>query len=398
MPGIQLSEPTPATTQGWRPFALGFRPFFLSAGLSALLLMGVWLILWHAGFSAEWYYGRIGWHTHEMLFGFAVAVVAGFLLTAVPNWTGVATPIGGWLAALAGVWLAGRLLPWFPATPPLLLALVDLAFLPLLLLALLRPLWRGRNRVNLVFIGLIGLMILANLLIHGDALGYWSEGAWRGTQLMLDSLLLILVFVAGRVMPFFVERAVVGATPRIYKPLEWAGYTLFGALIVAHLLAVSPKVAAILALLLGVVQAVRLANWWHPGILRIPILWVLFAGYLWLVLGLLALAAAHWGWLPRTSANHLLTVGAVGILTLGMMARVGLGHTGRTMRSATGMTVAFVLLNSAVVVRVFGPLLHAPWWWIWYTLSGLLWIVAFALFLWIYTPILLRPRVDGQPG
>lgn len=398
MAHVQLNEPTPPAASGLRPFALGFRPFFLLAGFGAMGLMLLWILLWHQGMAPETHYGRFGWHSHEMLFGYTVAVIAGFLLTAVPNWTGHPTPTGSALAALAGVWLAGRLLPWFPGMPQPLIAATDLIFLPLLAAALVQSVRAGANKVNRLFLPLLGAMTLANALVHAEALGWLAGGAVRGADLMLDLVLLTLIWVGGRIMPFFTERAIPGAKSVTRARVEQAGFALILLLAALDLAGIDGWPTGIAALVLGAVQAVRLIGWHHRGAWGIPILWVLYTGYSWLVLGLVARGLGEWGLFPSTLATHALTTGAIGVFTLGMMSRVALGHTGRAMRSAPAVNSAFVAANLAAAIRVFGPYLLPEWYVSWILLSGLLWLLAFALFAFVYTPILLRPRIDGREG
>ena len=378
--------------------ALGFRPFFLLAGLGAVTLILTWTLLWHRGLAPEAYYSRVGWHSHEMLFGYAVAVVAGFLLTAVRNWTGIDTPVGTPLAALASVWIAARLLPWLPGVPSVLIAAVDLAFLPLLALALVRSLWGGRNKINRVFLPLLLAMTLANALVHAEALGLAAGLSTRGNYLMLDLLLLLVLLVAGRVMPFFTERAVPGARPAVRPWVERATFILVLAMAATRLAGASAAWVGTLALALGLVQALRLAGWHYTGVWRIPMLWVLYTALGWLILGLFLEATAGWGLAAPNLALHALTVGAIGTLPLGMMARVPLGPPGRTMETAPAVTLAFVLINVAALARVFGPMLWLRVYPGWVLISGALWVTAFALFLYVHAPMLLRPRVDGRPG
>ncbi len=397
-PTIPLG-PTPAKQagKGMTPFALGFRPFFLVAGIAAVGLIGLWLSMWVGYPGPTSYYGMIGWHSHEMLFGYALAVIAGFLLTAVRNWTGIDTPTGAPLAVLALLWLGGRLVPFLhPALPEFLPALIDLLFVPALMLALARPLWRGANKINRVFLPILALAALANGLIHAQALGY-AATAGTGTTLMLNTIFLIIALVAGRVLPFFTEKAVQGSRPRHNATLETVAYAALLALLAAELLYPAPAAVGALAALVAITQALRLIGWHHPGAWRIPILWVLFTGFGWLVLGFALKAMGAFGLFPSNLAVHALTLGGFGVLTLGMMARVALGHTGRDLKSALVINLAFVLLNLGAVARVFGPLLTSN-----YTfsvhLAGGLWMLAFTLFLIVYSPILLRPRVDGRPG
>ncbi len=380
----------------WQPFALGFRPFFLLGGLAAPVLILIWLATWHGELAAGDYYGRIGWHAHEMLFGYTVAIVAGFLLTAVRNWTGRPTPSGPPLALLAALWLAGRLLPWLPGIPPVVVAVVDLAFLPVLAFSLLPALRGVENRVNYILPVILLLMAVANGLMHLEALALAQTGR-LGMQFMMDLVLVLLLLIAGRVMPFFIRVAVAGAEPLTRSWVEKGTLAFTLLLVLLHLVDATP-LAAVAALVLGGLQAIRLAGWYHRGVWRIPILWVLVTGYAWLALSLLLRGIAELGWMPLSPAEHAFTVGAIGVTTLGMMARVTLGHTGRPMLPPKAMTIAFVLANFSALLRVAGPVLWPAGYVFWILLAGAGWIVAFAIFVYHYTLMLLRPRVDGRPG
>ncbi len=390
----------PATSlppKGLVPFALGFRPFFALAGLSGLILMLTWVVIRHTGEPVSPYFSLIDWHSHEMLFGYTMAIVAGFLLTAVRNWTGIKTPVGRPLALLSLLWLAGRLLPMVPSLPVWLISLVDWLFIPALAMALARPLIQGENRVNRIFLPLLGAMAFANLLFHLQPMGVASTAS-KGISLMLNLTLLLLIFVAGRVLPFFIEKAVKGAAPRFNRRREQFIYSLFTLWIAAELLLARHVLLAPLAIGIALTLAWRLVDWHHTGIWRIPILWVLYSGLLWLSIGFVLKALALLDLYPHNLTTHALTVGAIGLFTLGMMARVALGHTGREMRSGRPMASAFILLNIAVVVRVFLPATGLVGYEICILISGALWILSFLLFCITYLPILLRPRVDGQPG
>jgi uncharacterized protein involved in response to NO len=391
-------ESEAATALGRFPLlGLGFRPFFLLAGLAAVALIGAWLLLWHSGAGPQAYYGLPGWHSHEMLFGYLVAVIAGFLLTAVRNWTGRSTPSGGTLGLLALVWLAGRVMPWIEAVPRELITIFDLAFLPLLAVSLVPPLRAGRNRVNYVFLLILAAMTAANALVHAEALGV-AATASAGITLMLDLVLMLLIIIAGRIMPFFTSAALPGSIPRRWRWVEALSIGLLGALIGVHLAAPGSVLVGPLALTLAAVQLLRLAGWHDRRVWGIPILWVLYTGYAWVVTGFFLLGLNALGLFPRSAALHALTVGALGVFTLGMMARVALGHTGRPMRSSSAVDAAFILMNLAAAVRVFGPSLSPANYLAWIMLSGLFWVVSFAIFLAVYIPILWRPRIDGRPG
>lgn len=393
-----MTGPAATTAPRWVPFALGFRPFFLLAGLAAVVLLGGWLALFVGRLPLPAHYDLVGWHTHEMLFGYAVAVITGFLLTAVRNWTGVDTLRGAPLAALAALWLAGRLLPWLPGVPGVVIAAVDFAFLPLLAVALLGPLRAASNRMNLVLLPLLGGMAVANALIHAGALGWTTLPATTGTRLMIDLILGLIMLVGGRVMPFFTETGIAGARPRVRRPAEIAGVVLLLLLIMLHLAGIGGLLLAAVATAMSLVQALRLAGWYQRGVFSVPLLAVLYSGYGWLVAGFMLHALAAVGAFPESPAIHAFTVGAIGVLTLGMMARVALGHTGRPLRSSLAINIAFVLLNGAALVRVLLVAVIPSWHSQWLYLSGFLWLAAFALFSAVYVPILLRPRTDGQPG
>ena len=390
---------TPATLTPRRTslLALGFRPFFLAAGGSAALLMALLLATLNGLTFGERYYGITLWHAHEMLFGYAAAVIAGFLLTAARNWTGIETPSGPRLGALVLVWLAARIAPFLPV-PGLVVASLDLAFLPLLAVSLIRPLWGGQNQVNRVFLLLLAGMWLASLLVHLQVLGVTAGTASRGNRLMLDLVLLTMLLVAGRVMPFFTERGIPGAKAVTRPLVERLTFILAPMAAAANLVSPWSTAGAALALTLGCVQAVRFAGWYDGRAWGIPILAVLYGGYLWLIAGFVLDGLAGLGLLSPHLALHALTTGAIGVYTIGMMARVTLGHTGRPMRSSHLTNLAFLLVNLAAFTRVLLPLLMPEAYMIWLYASGLLWTLAFALFLWEYAPALIAPRADGRPG
>ncbi|MBL3601727.1 MAG: NnrS family protein [gamma proteobacterium endosymbiont of Lamellibrachia anaximandri] len=396
---IQLGErpPTPDNSNSLAPFALGFRPFFILAGLGAVLILGTWLGIWTGHIPAPEYYGLIGWHSHEMLFGYTTAVIAGFLLTAVRNWTGIDTLTGKPLAVLALVWLAGRLTPFIPALPDPVIAISDLMFLPLFALALYGPLMRAQNKINRVFLPMISVMALANLLVHAQSLQLFDT-AIQGNDLMLNSVLLLLILVSGRVLPFFTEKAVTGSQPRFNRNRERLA---FGAIILwtlTELLFPNPWLLGILALTVAFSQLWRLIDWYHPGIWQVPILWVLFTGLAWFALGFLLNSLASLELFPANLATHALTTGAVGILTLGMMSRVALGHTGRSLQPPRLVELSFIAINLAVALRVFAPYVAPNQYGLWIQLSGGLWVLCFLLFSLFYLPVLLKPRIDGRPG
>jgi uncharacterized protein involved in response to NO len=381
----------------WAPFALGFRPFFLAAGVYAVLMMGLWLGVLQGGLKTGDLSPAI-WHGHEMLFGFAVAVIAGFLLTAAQNWTGIRTPSGPPLAALFLLWLAGRLSFLIPGLPAGWVALVDLAFLPVLALTLAWPIIKAKQLSNAPFPILLLALAAANALVHLDGLGWASGTARPGLHLAAYVIVTIIVMMGGRVIPSFTDNKL-GTRARRWKTIErLVPVATLGALIAA-LLAPDSHVTAWLAAIAAGVHFTRLAGWYTSKVWSEPLLWILHLGYAWIALGFALLALSAAGMPPAAgSALHAFTAGGIGALTLGMMARVSLGHTGRMLKPAPLMTLAFVAVNLAALIRVALPLIFPTLYMQGLVASGLLWMAAFGLFAALYTPILLRPRVDGKSG
>jgi len=380
-------------------FASGFRPFFLMAGIFAVILMALWAGAFVINRPLTTYYGMTGWHSHEMIFGYACAVIAGFLLTAVKNWTGMETAKGPPLAGLSALWLAGRIMPFFPGgLPPWLIALVDLLFLPALALSLAIPLVRGGQKRNLFFIPLLGAFALADLLVHLELFGFAYGSARAGNFLALDLIILLIVIMGGRVIPFFTERALSGVSPRRWQWLEWSSIASVIAFMLAELFLPGSIPAGVMAGLAAASNGLRLAGWYTKRFWAVPLLWVLHLGYAWVVVGFCLKTLAALDLVPPQLTLHAFTVGGIGVLTLGMMARVSLGHTGRPLKAAGPVAFAFALINLAAVLRGIAPIIFPYWLLQLVALSGGLWILSFLIFVVIYTPILISPRVDGLPG
>ncbi|MEK7230316.1 MAG: NnrS family protein [Candidatus Binatota bacterium] len=380
-------------------FALGFRPFFLMAGIFAVILMAIWAGAFVTNRPLTTYYGMTGWHSHEMIFGYACAVIAGFLLTAVRNWTGMETAKGPPLAGLSALWLAGRIMPFFPGgLPPWLIALVDLLFLPALALSLAIPLVRGGQKRNLFFIPLLGAFALADLLVHLELFGFAYGSARAGNFLALDLIILLIVIMGGRVIPFFTERALSGVSPRKWQWLEWSSIASVIAFMLAELFLPGSIPAGVMAGLAAASNGLRLAGWYTKRFWAVPLLWVLHLGYAWVVVGFCLKTLAVLDLVPPQLTLHAFTVGGIGVLTLGMMARVSLGHTGRPLKAAGPVAFAFALINLAAVLRGIVPIIFPYWFLQLVALSGGLWILSFLIFVVIYTPILISPRVDGGLG
>lgn len=376
-------------------FRLAFRPFFLGACLLAALAIPLWLLAL-GGMTGGWQPagGWLAWHRHELLFGFGVAIIAGFLLTAVQTWTGRPGLSGVPLAALVALWLAARL-GWLLNVPWPLLALLELSF-PLAVAGVMGwTLWKVRQTRNypivlvLVLLAMVDGVSLVDASLQRQAVlaGLWLVAAMMG-------------LIGGRVIPFFTQRGL-GRVEAV-KPWPWLDYLLLGgsvlvALCYASGVALFPQLwLGALFVVLGLGHLLRLVRWHDRGLWRVPLLWSLHLAYAWLALACLGMALWHFGVsLNPSLAVHALTVGAMGGLILAMIARVSLGHTGRPLQLPRGMGVGFVLMNLACVCRVF---LVGVWPVVGLWMAGVCWCVGFGLYLWRYGPMLWRARVDGHPG
>lgn len=381
--------------------AKGFRPFFLLAALYGLAIVPLWVAILNGLVKPSTHLDPSVWHAHEMLHGFALAVIAGFLLTAVGNWTQRETATGPWLAALALLWLAGRVALLSQALPSLFVALVDLAFVPALMVALGRPLIAAGNRRNYVMLGVLAALFATNVAVHLEGLGLAAVGTGRRANLIaVDLITLLILVIGGRVFPMFTRNAT-GVSSIRSRP--WLDRACIAAMVLLCLAgALLERERLEVAIWAGVVGLLALARAWHWGAIhsrREPLLWILHVGYLWLVAGLLLRGTARWVGLPMDSlATHALTVGAIGSLTLGMMARVSLGHSGRMLAAPRAMSVAFLAITLAAVARLLGSWLLPGLYREVLLVTALGWSVAFGVFLFVYTPMLLAPRVDGRPG
>ncbi|WP_421212005.1 NnrS family protein [Aeromonas enteropelogenes] len=382
-------------------FRLGFRPFFLLGALFSTLSMLGWIGQLNGWLSMPGIANPIWWHAHEMLFGFTAAIVAGFLLTAVQNWT--AHPgIRSWpLVLVVSLWALPRLLlPWLGEENTLLMV-ADLAWLPLCAWFLAKPIIITRQWRNLFFVPLLLVLTLLNgasWVWHGD----WATlEHWLITTVLLFTSLIAVM--GGRVIPFFTARAT-GFDKAL--PLVWlergALVSLWLILLIWLLLPTPWTTSAYMTPLYIVAASLHLwrqLRWRLPTTLGHPLLWSLHLAYLFIPLGLLALAAQAAGMpISLSLASHLLSAGCLGTMILGMIARVSLGHSGRALQVGHRIRSAFVLIIAAALLRVLVPLLWPAYTGYGWNASALAWSLAYGLFVWVYAPILTSPRADGRPG
>ena len=392
---LNIEEPPGASATGIALFALGFRPFYLLASIFAALSIPLWTLQFSGLLGSPYLAGPV-WHAHEMLFGFTLAVIVGFLLTAVRNWTNLPTPTGWKLATLAALWLSARVLVLTPYA--VAAAVVNIAFPLAAAFTLAVPFYKSRNKRNYFFVALLGLLAGAAALIHFSQLGLLSAPTWIGIQVALDVVLFILVVMGGRVIPMFTNNGVPGAMAVKNTFVENFALGTVLLLLTTDSLGLDGWPVSVVALAACVAHGWRWVLWQPWKALRVPLVWVLHLAYLWIPVHLLLRASAQFGWVPPSTATHALTVGAIGGLIIGMMTRTARGHTGRPLRADRFETACYVLVLLAAVVRVGMPLV-APEETITAVFgSALLWSVGFGLYAVRYWPVLSRPRLDGRPG
>ncbi|MDX8389111.1 MAG: NnrS family protein [Mariprofundaceae bacterium] len=375
--------------------AVGFRPFFSAAAIFALFSMLIFVLGYQTGIWHYNYFDLSLWHAHEMLFGYTAAVLAGFLLTAVRNWTGLNTASGKPLLLLLILWIAGRVFVLAALVPEWLTAIVDISFLPVLAGVLAIPIFKSDARRN-GFVPLLLLMMASgNALVYAGLFDVMKSGVELGLWFGLGSVLLLLSIIAGRVMPFFTERALPGVRSNRYTWVERLSTPSLVIFLLASPLFSNAILSVVAATFAACVHAIRLYGWGNSKIWQQPMLWVLYVSYGWFVVALLMMAFTFVEAEVYLLALHALTTGTIALFTLGMMARVSLGHTGRDVKATIPTVVAFLLLALSALSRVFLPMYSQEWA---ILAAGGCWILAFAIFIRSYLSILLRERVDGQPG
>ena len=378
---------------------LGFRPFFLLAGVYALVTILVWCGVYVYGWPApKLPFTTMHWHAHEMIFGYGMAVAAGFLLTAVRNWTHIDTLHGYPLAGLAVLWLAARVACWLMPAQILPMALPDLVFDLWLMFAIISPILSAKQHQQIGIASKLVLLMLANLCFYLGVSGVLEHGIVWGLHSGLYVLLALVFSMARRVLPFFIEQG--AGYPVKLKNRVWidrSGIYVFVLFMIADVFWQNVPVTAALAGLLFAIHAMRLAGWYTRGIWKKPLLWVLYTGYAGATFGFLLKALAPFMSLQPSLALHAFALGGIGMITAGMMARISLAHTGRNLEQHR-LSPIFISLFASYVARVLLPIMAPSHYLLWVGLAQALWLIAFALFVRVYVPILVKSRVDGMPG
>lgn len=390
---MAASAPRPPET--FALWHLGFRPFYLLASVFAAASVALWTLQYTGWLRHAYLAGPLA-HAHEMLFGYTLAVVTGFLFTAVRNWTGRPTPTGAVLAAIAALWLAGRVLVLTPYGWSA--AVVNVAFPIAVAVGIGIPLFRSGNRRNYFFVGLLAMLAVALAAIHLAQLGVIALPGWVGIGIALDAILFLMAVMAGRVVPMFTNNGVPGAGAQRHPAVERAALGSVLALLVADAAGVAEPILIALLSLAALAHTARLALWRPWNTLRTPLVWVLHVAYAWIVIHLVLRTLAQLDVLATPLATHALTIGAIGMLTIGMMTRTARGHTGRPLVADRYEVACYVLILAAAVVRVFGPVISPSAYMGTVAVSAILWSGGYALYAVRYWPVLARTRLDGKPG
>ncbi len=401
LPSGEIETKSPASAPNFALFNLAFRPFFLFGSLFSLLAILLWAFVFPMKVQIDLYGGTMWWHIHEMLFGFVAAIVVGFLLTAVQNWSGIPGIKGKTLFGLFFIWLLARTMMFLPSyLNHWFIASIDILFLPAAAIALAYPIIKTKLWRNLMFIAILLGMTAANLMFHKAVLFSQPELLYTASNAMIFLVVLIMCILGGRVFPMFTANGT--QTQRVHSILAIEVASILSVVIVLLIhvlpLEISSQVKSSLYFVAATVHAIRAARWRIWVTFKTPLVWSLHLSYWCIVLGffLFGLSEAL-GWVSRSQAIHTLTIGAMSGMILSMISRVSLGHTGRKIAVGRLMSIGFTALFMAFVVRVFGHHIIDNYFHI-INLTAAFWAIAFICFIWNYLPILISARLDGRPG
>lgn len=396
-----ITDARPTDRAFW---ACPFRPFFAAAAGYAILALAGWLGVLLLDWPLSGDLPPMQWHSHEMLFGMVAAAVAGFLLTAMCNWTGAAPLSGRGLQGLFGLWLAGRAAMWLAfVLPHAVIAAIDVAFLAAVAVYAGRVIIDSGNYRNLPLVGVVSALALANLMLHA---GWWTQDTVLVRRVEFGTVglvVLLMVVIGGRITPAFTRnwlqrRRMQPDLVRSWPVVDVTSMTSTALLALTLMVGAPAALVAAMAGVAGIANAARVIGWQGWRAHDDALVWILHAGYAWIPLGLLLMAASYGTGSPASTVwLHALGPGAMAILILGVMTRVALGHTGRPLELPRGALGIYLLILLAAAVRLATALDWLPW------RGGIVfstaaWFAAFSLFLWLYLPILLRARADGRPG
>jgi uncharacterized protein involved in response to NO len=371
-------------------FSYGFRPFFLAAGAWAAFGILLWLPQYLGWFALPTRFGALDWHIHEMLYGYVAATIAGFLLTAIPNWTG-RLPVSGWpLAALAALWLAGRVAILLSAEiGGVTAAAIDVSFLATLAAVAAREIIAGKNWRNLRVLAVLGVLIAGNIVFHAEVL--MRGAADYGIRIAIAAIILLISLIGGRIVPSFTNNWLArnnpGRRPVSFSRFDMATLAASALALIGWIAAPAHAVSGALLLLAGVMQTLRLARWAGDRTLADRLVLVLHVGYAFVPLGFLLIgASAFTDAVPASAGIHAWTAGAIGLMTLAVMTRATLGHTGRALQAGAATQGIYALILLAALTRIAAAFTGSL---MFIEIAGAAWVAGFACFVLLYGPLLI---------
>lgn len=376
-------------------FRLGFRPFYMLAAAFAVISVSVWLVK-YLGWTSKFTNVDLTWHVHEMVFGFAIAAIVGFLYTAGRNWTGLWTPRRGILAAIAALWIAGR--AGMLLLDPLWAAVLDASFLPVATWPLYKVIKRAGNKRNMFLIGLLSVLSASNITFHAARLGLVALSPLQPVYAAIMIVVIMESVIGGRIIPNFTANAVKGAQPVINARRDRISLVLTVGAGLAWCAGFPAPMTAGLAAAAAVAQATRLLGWKPQCTVRNPLLWILHVSYGCIPLGFLLLSLAVLGVGTSSAAFHVLAIGSMAGLIIGMITRTALGHTGRLLKAGKAETSMYALMQLGMIARFAAAMTGGTLRDNLLIVAAAAWASAFALYLIVYGPYLVTARIDGRAG
>lgn len=393
-PGISKNSGDTSFFPLWQ---IGFRPFFLFGMVSGVISLSIWVLSFTTSYQNIFDINS-NWHAHEMIFGFVAAIIIGFLFTASQNWAGKRGIHGLPLIFVLGVWFLGRAVFLIPNIPVLAISLLDLAFLPIAGGLLGSFLWKANQKKNLIFLVLILFIWLGNILYHGDLLGYLPGMARKSLYFTSHIIVTMIIVLSGRIIPFFSRAAIPEYFKASYAPLDFA--CILSSILFAFSFWVDEYslYTTIFSFFACFINLIRFLFWLDSKIIRVPILFILYVGYFWMILGFFLNGLASLTILQSSTALHVLTIGTISMMIIGMISRVSLGHTGRQITASPLIIFSYLLMFLGGAVRLFGQFIMGPSYRDTILISGVFWVLSLLVLLIVFTPILLKKRADGRPG
>lgn len=382
-------------------FNLGFRPFFMGASVFAVISIAYWLRFNQGFFPLNLtILSPFQWHAHEMIFGYSLAIIVGFLFTAVKNWTGRQTPHGVPLMMIFSLWVIARLLWLYNNHTIVLAAFFDLLFITLSLIAIAKPILAAKKWKQLAVLSKLVFLGIANLLFYLSVLGYIDNQVHLSIYAGLYLVIGLILTIGRRIIPLFVQSGV-SETVTLFnaKWLDLSSLACFLTFFITTLFLTHSLVPNITAGLMVIITTIRIIGWYTPGVWKSPLLWSFYVSLVFIDIGFLLFALSGTFHVSPYLSTHAFAVGGIGVMTMGMMARVSIGHTGRNLKQPPKrLLLALILLTLAAIVRVLIPAFSTNAYFLWVNISGVLWLLSFGLFCITFIPIWTKPRVDNKYG